>query len=286
MDLSQLTQLTLKDVLGFTVVGTLISTIGTFIALFLKEWVFTRSFEEWKSERSLETVYRKYKDPILLATIELCDRLVEICKNEHPPEFLQSEFLRGELEPPSRNSVISSYYNRYKLQSSIYRLCSLLGWLELFRQDIVFLHSSKNKINRSFEEAVKKVRNDFADGYLNNANDWQEWCDVLIFREEQRAIGESMITTGSNGRVVIGYGEFLQILTANSSSGKTHWIKAATRFLIDPELTKDFRLIRMKRLIVHLVDLIEALDASRLSNYHKKTRSIYSSITQTSDHSS
>jgi hypothetical protein len=273
MDLSQLT---LKEILGFTAVGALITTTGTLIALFLKEWFFARSFEEWKSKRSLEAVYRKYKDPIVLAAMELCNRLEEICK-EYPTDFLKTEFIRGVAELPSRSSAVDPYYNRYKLQSSVYRLCAFLGWLELFRQDVVFLYDGKNRINRKVEEAVKGIRSDLADGHLNDAEDWKKWCDALIFREEQRAIGESMITVGTNGRVVLGYGEFSQIVTASPPSGKSLWLKVATHFLIDLEPYKDFRLIRMKRLIGHLVDLIEALDASRLSDRHKKARSRYRS---------
>lgn len=257
--------------------GALITTAGTLIALFLKEWFFARSFEDWKSKRSLEAVYRKYKDPIVLATMELCNRLEEICK-DYPTDFLKAEFLREVVEPPSRSSTVGPYYNRYKLQSSVYRLCAFLGWLELFRQDVVFLYDGKNRINRQVEEAVKSVRSDLADGYLNDAEDWEEWCDALIFREEQRAIGESMITAGTNGRVVLGYGEFSQIVTASPPSGKPLWIKVATHFLVDLEPDKDFRLIRMKRLIVHLVDLIEALDASRLSDRHRKAWSRYRSV--------
>lgn len=277
MYLNQLTQLGLKEILGLTVIGALVTTTGTLIALFLKEWFFARSLEDWKMARLLEAIYRKYKDPILLSAIELCHRLDEICR-EHPADFLKSQYLRCEPKPPSRTSAVDPYFNNYKLQSSVYRLCAFLGWLELFRQDIVFLKDNKKTIGRSVEEAVSAIRSDLADGQHNVADDWHEWCDVLIFREEQRAIGESMITAGANGRVILGYGEFSQIFNADPPTWKSRWIDVATHFFIDQEPDKDFRHTRLKRLIVHLVDLIEALDASRITERHKRARSKYQDV--------
>ncbi|HKQ08225.1 MAG TPA: hypothetical protein VJ464_24075 [Blastocatellia bacterium] len=277
MDLNQLAQISLKEFLGLTVVGALVTTTGTLIALFLKEWFFARSFEDWKSKRSLETFYRKYKDPILLAAMELSNRLEEICK-DYPTNFLKSELLKDKPQLPARSSAVDPYYNRYKFQSSAYRLCAFLGWIELFRQDVVFLYDGRNTINQRVEDAIRGIRGDLADGHLNNAPDWDKWCDALIFREEQRAIGEPMISTGTNGRVVLGYGEFSQFFAASPSVGKSQWIQIATRFLADLQLGKDFRLIRMKRLIVHLVDLIDPLDHSRLSERHKKVRLKYKNV--------
>ena len=45
----------------------------------------------------------------------------------------------------------------------------------------------------------------------------------------------------------------------------------------DDDEGKDFRLIRMQRMIVHLVDLIEVLDSSRLSDTLIERRDKYRS---------
>jgi hypothetical protein len=67
-----------KTWLGLTVVGTIVSTLGVLIATFLKDYLFARSFEVWRQRRTLEQVYLKYRDPLLLSARELALRQHEI----------------------------------------------------------------------------------------------------------------------------------------------------------------------------------------------------------------
>ena len=116
--LSQLTALSAKDLFGLTVLGSLVTTLGTLIGLTLKEHLFARSFELWKSRRVLETLFQKYRDPLLLAADELCIRLKEVCDG-YGAEYLRSSLLE---ETPNRMQVTwasDSYYKRYKLESTI-----------------------------------------------------------------------------------------------------------------------------------------------------------------------
>jgi len=79
-------------ILGLTVVAALVTTTGTLLGLILKEVFLARSFERWKSRRSLLQVSRKYRDPIVLAALELCNRLDRICR-EYPPDYLDASLL-------------------------------------------------------------------------------------------------------------------------------------------------------------------------------------------------
>lgn len=62
---------------SFAVVAALVTTVGTLFGHYLKEVVLARSLEDWKHRRTLREVYRKYRDPIVLAAIELASRLKE-----------------------------------------------------------------------------------------------------------------------------------------------------------------------------------------------------------------
>jgi len=93
---------------------------------------------------------------------------------------------------------------------------------------------------------------------------------VLVFREEQRAIGESMIVTIGGARTVIGYAEFCDLFTASQPLSRAQWLRTAATFLLDPRRTKDFRHTRMQRLIVHLVELVDGLSKARLRDDHWK----------------
>jgi hypothetical protein len=260
--MNEIAGISTKEALGFTVVAAVITTFGTLVGLVLKELFLARSFEEWKARRTLQGIYRKYRDPIVLASVELADRLDEVAR-DYPTEFLDSKLLAQSPPPPNRSSEVDPYYRRYKCQSSIYRLCALLGWLELHRQDIVFLTSGKERLDKRIGEALTRVRSVMADGHLNDSDDWETWTDALIFREEQRAIGECMVAEGDNGRVVLGYGQFVAALE-DTTNPRNRWLRVAANFLLDPHPPKDFRLRRYRWLVVHLVDLIETLEPARL----------------------
>jgi hypothetical protein len=58
-----------KDILSFSVIGALVTTVGALVAMVLKERFFARSFEEWKSSQALNAVHQKYRDPIVLSAL-------------------------------------------------------------------------------------------------------------------------------------------------------------------------------------------------------------------------
>lgn len=252
-------ELTTKELLSLSVLAAIITIFGNLVATFLKEFILTRSFENWKEQRTLQAVYRKYKDPIILSAIELMFRLDEIC--EEPTLFLRSELIEQKPKQIETLTVDDPYYQRYKLISSIYRLCAFLGWLELYRQDITFLDSGISRSNRKLEKCIENIRSELADGQLNKFNMKK---DQLIFREEQRAIGEAMISENNHNRFVMGYGNFC-MLFEKSSHEEFGWLRIVQNFLLDiQDLEEDFRIVRLRGLKSHLYDLIVLLDSSRI----------------------
>jgi hypothetical protein len=261
-----------SEILGLSVIGAAVTTIGTLAGLFLKEVVFVRSFERWKARRLLEDASRKYREPIALAAIELCNRLSDVC-DDYPPTYLMTDVLSVEISGSPENSANDPHYQRYRLVSTVYRLCALLGWIELYRQDTTFLEPNEADPVRRVDESIFAIRSDLADGQLNTAPDWSRWYDALLFREEQRAIGECMIVGTVGNRGVMGYAQFSSLYPADVLSDQTRWIRAAAGFVVDPRDEKDFRMVRMQRLIVHLVDLVELVAPLRLREEHRNARS-------------
>lgn len=264
-----------KELLALTVLGTIIATIGSFFAMVVKDYFFARSFERWKDNRTLETIYRKYRDPIILSSTELCSILIQICEN-YPPDFLKPNLLKSHPDRMIENSADDNYFQKYKLASSVYRLCAFLGWLELYRQEVVFLDTGRNDLNKKLEESLNEIKNDLADGQINKAEDWLNWSDALLFLEVQRAIGERMIPNAGNSKGIIGYAKFSELFDSEQEKEQDYWIKIATNFFLFPTKgSKDFRIIRIKRLIVHLVNLLELLDKTHLKNKFVKMRKEY-----------
>jgi hypothetical protein len=60
--------------------------------IFLKEYFFSRSFEQWKQQQTLETLFQKYQDPLVLAARELASRTLEI-GDDYPAEYLRTSVL-------------------------------------------------------------------------------------------------------------------------------------------------------------------------------------------------
>jgi hypothetical protein len=134
-----------------------------------------------------------------------------------------------------------------------------LGWIELFRQDITFLDSGQSHVNDEITASLRSVHAALADGHLNDASDWQEWHDYLVFREEQRAIGESMIDNDADPRRVHGYDQFLEL----HAKGPSRWHACLAGFFENiGKSHKDYRVTRIKMLFLAVAKL-HSLTASR-----------------------
>jgi hypothetical protein len=258
---------TLSQLLGFTVLAAVVTTVGNLLATVLKDFLFARSFERWKERRSLLSVYRKYRDPILLAGDELHRRLSQICK-QYPPTYLRSEVLDANAAQLVTNSIDDPHYKKYRLLSTVYWLCAFLGWLEIYRQDVTFLDTGQNSENERFETALARFRETLADGQLNT--DCINGRDGLIFREEQRAIGEAMITTVGNSRVIVGYGTFCTLFTRATAEEGLWPLRTASNFFLDLEPANDFRRKRLEMMKGHLGTIIDVLRPES-SNSSKQT---------------
>ena len=259
--------LDLETWLGLTVLGAVVSTIGALFGIILKDYFFTRSFERWKQRRTLEQLYQKYRDPLLLVARELVSRMVEIL-DHYPTVYLTEKVLSSRPSKQVENNIEDPYFQRYKLVSTAYRVSAFLGWLELYRQEITFLNSGNNEHAKSLELAIGYIRSDLADGQLNKAEDWNKWRDTLVFREELRAIGESMIEVRGTTRAIIGYGRYCEHLESEVSSTVQRWMPVVMNFFFDLQGEgKDFRQTRIKLMVGHLVELMQLLDNSSIDPY-------------------
>jgi len=254
--------LTTGQLLGLSVLAAVVSTLGSILGTIIKEFFLARSLERWRESRTLLAVFRKYRDPIILAGDELARRLSDICE-DYPPTFLRSEILDVQQVPFEVNSSEDPHFLRYRLVSTVYRLCAFLGWLELYRQDLTFLDTGHHGANSRLQGALDLIRSDLADGQLNEAHDFGAWRDRLIFREEQRAIGEGMITGTVNPRTIIGYKGFVALFDeacqADSPDPRLWWLILARNFFLDLEASMDFRKERLKLMRTHIPDVVAQL---------------------------
>jgi hypothetical protein len=249
------------------------TAIGNLIALYLKDVFIARSFERWKARQQLVAVYERYRRPICIAAEELGGR----CKNlsvsglDEQRRVTNLESVARVASPPPTTDEAGADYIRYRFMSDAYRLCCFLGWLELYRRDLGLLDSGADRRNRALDACLENIRADIADGQLNTNNDRSSWTDVLIFREEQRALGSRMIAQSSDASP-IDFGTFCERLEQDPlGTNQARWLVVATRFFSDLTEVKDFRLERMRRLLVHLTDLRQVMIPGSVSDLHIRT---------------
>jgi len=200
--------MTWKGLLGLTVLGACVTTAGSLLALYIKEFVAARWLEQWKARQTLLGIYRRYQLPIFLAAEELSGRLYGLSRedNDREERAIGLEQLKN---PATRelHAAISEHYLRYRFVSNVYRLCTFIAWLELYRRDIGTLDTGQIDRNRQLDACLRNIQCALADGWINQHDDWREWKDCLLYREEQRAIGSAMAVPGDALRV-LDFGEF------------------------------------------------------------------------------
>jgi hypothetical protein len=176
--------LTASQILGLTVIAAIVTTVGNLLATWLKEFLFIRSFEKWKDRRTLFTAYRRYQDAMFRAAWDLKGRVDDICKS-YPPNYLGSSLLDQRPSRLEANSAEDPYFKRYRLVSTVYRLCAVLGWLELYRQQVTLLDVLQEKDSKHLEYVLENIKSDLADGHPSTLNSAQGLAIDL------RALGEA-----------------------------------------------------------------------------------------------
>jgi hypothetical protein len=267
------------DFIKLGVAAAIISTLGSLLALFIKDYFLTLHFERRREKKTIDLLFNKYRDPIMLATMEFSKRLIEIYK-DFPAAYLNKAILMVKPDSLARNSAHDEHYKRYKLISTCYRMCALMGWLELYRQEITFLRSSNTKRNKELETCLDKLKNVFADGHIIPFDDWEEWGDYLIFREEQRAIGEFMIVNKGESKSVMGFLKFAEWFADKDKLNQQQALTTVVNFNTGFKKGKDFRqwryyfiLMHMKELLILLDPLASAAMVNRIDSILKKEES-------------
>lgn len=262
----------ISEILKFTVLGSFVTVIGSLIALYLKEILAVRSFERWKARQTLIGVYRRYQLPIFLAAEEFSGRLYGLSRpnNDRAPQDIGVDILNTDVTRKA-HAMVSDHYFQYRFVSNTYRLCNFLGWVELYRRDIGTLDVDSIDRNHLLESCLRNIRSTIADGWINQHSDVDIWRDCLIFREELRAIGHRMISNNIN-LYILDFGTFSEILRADpEGKADARWFHQAALFFDKIRRDKDFRIPRMRMLVIFLTDLMEILQPARIDRIHIKT---------------
>ena len=137
-----------------------------------------------------QELMRTYHDPMLRSAIDLQSKLFNILKLH----LLDKWYNNGtEVE------------KEYAIENTLYVIAEYLGWKEIVRREVQYIDLGNDEENRDLVLLIDSISESFL------RNDLPE--PFRIFRGEQRAIGELMMTSedGPNRRECIGYARFLEM---------------------------------------------------------------------------
>lgn len=266
----------ISTALGWTGVAAIISTSGSLIALYIKDVLI----EDRKGKKLKDAAFHNHKLFLASSVRDLTDAFAQII-DDFPTNYLSHDV----LSLPSAmfaNTTDDPRYRKYKYIRTVYRLCSFFGWLEVNRIDNTFLQSSSDEHNELIQAKIRKIKVIFSEGRLIgiHGKDWVNWKDQQIFNEEQRALGEGMLTEKQCKDMVIGFGKFQELVLTYISEGKPLWLQPAFSFISNMHAEKEFRRERILYLLKELKELLQLLNPDKYEDTHREVARI---ITQTDE---
>lgn len=198
--------------------GSLVSTVATVFGA-----------PTLQARREAKAVLERYREPLLAAAYELQARLHNILRNR----FLE-RYAHGN-EGIKQDAA---------LKSTLYVFAQFFAWREVIRQEIQFLRFSRDEDTRQ----IARLLRDIEETFLRDDRGDQ----FMIWRVEQRGLGERMITTSDGKPRSLGYSAFIQ---QRATMGE--WLDPLERDLKNLQDEGRNRLTEIQHL---LLDLVRRLD--------------------------
>jgi hypothetical protein len=148
----------------------------------LKAELSRRAAEQEREERA-EDVLTRYRQPLAAAAFDLQSRLYNI---------LELDFFK-KYGPDHERAEEA-------LTTTLFRLAQYFGWTEILRRDIQFLSFAEDEDTRR----VATLQADIARRFLTD----KQGTALMIWGDEQRAIGERMIVEKPDKLLSMGYASF------------------------------------------------------------------------------
>jgi hypothetical protein len=184
--------------------------------------------------REAEATLSRYREPLVAAAYELQSRLFNILRKG----FLEKYYLRG--APDERE---------YAVKNTLYLVGQYLGWTEILRRQIQFLNFGEVDETREIARLEARIRDVLASDEPSLGRQF------MIWRGEQRAIGERMIANENGALSCMGYATFTE-----QGPGVWKWFQRLEQDIaaIAAEPNERLRLLQNE-----LIGLIERLDSDR-----------------------
>jgi hypothetical protein len=221
------------------VVVAIIALLGAILSAAIAVFGQLRS-SSMTSRREAEAVLARYREPLLAAAYELQGRLYNILELDFLPKY----YLAGDQSQ-----------NGYAVQNTLYVVGQYFGWSEILRREIQFLSFSDSKQTRRVAGCQRRIVEAFQSDRPELGRPF------LVWRGEQRAIGELMIDHDAEPPRPLGYAAFLE----RTEPSFRRWFARLEDEIDELAHSPNLRLVELQHA---LIDLIRELDpeGTRYSN--------------------
>jgi len=189
-----------------------------------------RLTSDLQAERDAEKVLMRYREPLAAAAFDLQSRLYNILGLDFLEKFGGDHAQADEA-----------------LRTTLFRLAQYFGWTEILRRDIQFLSFPEAADTLRVAELQHKISQRFLTSKLPPA--------LMIWSDEQRALGERMIVEEHGQVLCMGYARFRDACDDVFAP----WLDRL-RSGLEQESARD-RMLEVQHL---LCELVETLDTNRV----------------------
>jgi hypothetical protein len=140
-----------------------------------------------QARRDAKKALDTYREPLLAASYELQARLYNILQLKFVEKYISDD------KAGKRNPAI---------ESTLYVFAQFLGWREIIRLEVQYLRFSRDRQTRE----IGRLLQDIGETFLSDKYGSQ----FMIWRVEQRGLGERMIESADNKMTCLGYASFIE----------------------------------------------------------------------------
>ncbi len=197
--------------------------------------------EARKRQEEAEKLVARYAKPLLMAAWELEGRLESILMEERSGRRV----LWPDWQPPANWPVTHGYY----FQSTLYLIGQLFAWIDIMKKEEIFLPLSNKEVNRQFQQLLDDCVKAFSDSRVAPG--------TMIFRHQQRAIGEQMSEPSDKDKTMrcISYSTFVERYEQDERYRR--WFEPAEALIVKLEREGDPRMQRLQVIAAQLKRFIQ-----------------------------
>jgi len=178
-----------------------------------------------QARHDAKKVLDNHRDPLIAASFELQARLYNILRLRFVEKYIKAE------EASKRDSA---------LESTLYVFAQFFGWREIIRREVQYLRFSRSRKTREIGQLLR----DIGETFLSDAYGPQ----FMIWRVEQRGIGERMVESADSQMKCLGYASFIE-----QRSTMEEWLAPLENDLENLQVEGRQRLTELQHMLVKLV---------------------------------